>query len=164
MSKSLDFCREIASDSTRSSFTDRDWSNVKEIDPTPIFDNILHGIRKYRLDMLDDQFKSFHLNIDIDFNPNANFTFFTSNTSIHDGTLLFVHECIEKCVMNVITGKTYDSRYTQPKSGDTLQYTVGNIIILSEYDTDGANFAPEDKRWLHERTTALLPISMKVKG
>lgn len=164
MSNSFDFCKHIATDPTRSSFTDRSWDNVQEITAAPIFDRFLRGARKLTVTGLDEQKNTVSLNLEIEFDPEAEFTYLTSKTSIHDGTLLFVHECIEKCAMTVISGSTYDIRNSAPKNGDTIHYKVGNFILLSEYDMDGSKFAPPDKQWLHERTTVLLPIVMKIEG
>lgn len=164
MSNSFIFCKHIAADPTRSSFADRSWDNAQEITAAPIFDRFLRGARRLMVTGLDEQKNTVSLNLEIEFDPEADFTYFTSKTSIHDGTLLFVHECIDKCAMTVISGSTYDIRNSAPKNGDTIHYKVGNFILLSEYDMDGTKFAPPDKQWLHERTTVLLPIVMKIEG
>ena len=92
--------------------------------------------------------------------PDADFEYFTSSSSIHDGTLLFIKECADNCVCKIVSGQTYNKKIGPPKDGDTVHYTVGNLVVLSEYDMDETKFATKDKRWLHERTTVLLPIKM----
>lgn len=41
MSKSLKFCKRIASDKFRSSFADRNWTDAIEIDSEKFFTNVL---------------------------------------------------------------------------------------------------------------------------
>lgn len=49
MSNSLEFCKRIAQDPARSTYSDREWSNAKEsLDTKLLFDEILNGNYKYR--------------------------------------------------------------------------------------------------------------------
>ena len=163
MSKSLKFCKQAASDPSRSKYSDRNWDDAKEFDSSPIFDQFLHGSRKWDIEGEYEEGTDIHIFFDLYIDPDADFGYFTSSSSIHDGTLLFVRECADRCAYRIIFGQTYDERIDPPKDRDTVHYTVGNLVVLNEYDMDGTKFAPEDKKWMHQRTTALLPIKMWVE-
>lgn len=158
MSKSFDFCKEAASNPERSSLCDRDWKDAIEIDSLPIFDSILNGCREFYIDGYDIDGNIVRININLSISTDADFTYFTSSASIHDGTLFFVNELFEDCACKILSCQTYDKNKSAPKNGDTIHYTVGNFVVLMEHDADGALFAPQDKKWMSERTTVLLPV------
>lgn len=154
MSKSLTFCQTAASDPNRSNLSDRDWSKAKEIDSEYFFEPYLGGVQSYNIMIQEgdcDEPKALH--VDIEFDEDADFDYFVCSSLIHDGTLLFVTNAVSDCIMKVGLAQTYDSRKGPHKSH--VKYTVGNFVVLNEYDKD---FAPPDKPWMNERTTVLLPI------
>lgn len=158
MGKSLDFCRKIASDSMRSTYSDRAWNTAVEfIGAEAFFDGVLKGNREFRLDGTDNNGIDVAVNVKIQFDADADFDYFTSAQRIHDGTLFFVSSALLECVDKIITASTYNKNIGAPQDGDTIEYTVGNFVCLSEYSE---KFAPLDKPWLRERTTVLLPIKM----
>lgn len=160
MSKSLDFCKKVASDTSRSSYVDRDWNKaVEDIETESIFDELLHGFRNFYIDGTDNEENKIHIDVEIVFNKDADFDYFTSESCIHDGTLVFIKEIMNKCVKKVCGVETYNKNVGQPQMGDTVKYIIGNFIILNEYDE---HFAPLNKPWMTERTTVLLPIKMEI--
>lgn len=163
MSKSLQFCKQIASDPSRSRYSDRDWNNAKEFDSTFIFDQFLHGCREWRIEEKDGNENLINISYAMAIEPDADFEYFSSFSSIHDGTLLFVRECADNCAYKIVAGETYDNRIGCPKDGDTVHFTVGNLVVLNEYDMYGTKFAPKDRLWLHQRTTVLIPIKMRIE-
>lgn len=161
MSKSLEFCKNIATDPARSSYSDRDWRKAIEFyDTEAIFDKYLHGNRSFTLKGESDGIK---ISIDVDFlfDNNIDFDYFTSDSCIHDGTLLFVGELINKCARKVCNLETYYKPLGEPQDRDVLKYNIGNFVILNEYNGD---FVPNDKPWLCERTTVLLPIKVEKRS
>ena len=161
MSKSFDFCKTVAQDTSRSNYADRSWDNaVEDCETEAIFDEFIRGARSFILTGKLDDGMDIRIHIDISFDGDADFDYFTSSTYVHDGTLLFIREAMDKCVRNVCTAQTYNKNIGAPKHGDNIRYIVGNFIILTEYDGD---FVPADKPWMRERTTVLLPLKM-MKG
>lgn len=158
MSKSLDFCKETASDPKRSLIYDRNLEGAIEFDSLHIFDKFLNGCRNFQINTSDIDGNNIQINIDLSISPDADFTYFTLCESIHDGTLIFVDELLNNCAYKILSCQTYDKNKPAPENGDTIHYTVGNFVVLMEYDKDGTLFAPQDKKWMSERTTVLLPI------
>lgn len=163
MSKSLEFCKRIASDKDRSSFADRDWTKAIEIDSEKFFTSVLKNCRNWSIRRELEDGTNIDITIDLTINPEAEFDYFTSASSVHDGTLAFKLELINDCICNVICGKTYNKNIGEPKSNNTVQYTVGNLVVLNEYDMDHNKFCSKDKPFLCERTTVLLPIRMSLE-
>lgn len=161
MSKSFDFCKAVAQDASRSSYADRSWDNAIEYYETEaIFDEYLHGTRNFSFEGKVDDEVEICFDVSFSFDGNADFEYFTSESCVHDGTLLFVREVIDRCVRKVCLAQTYNKNIGAPESGDSVQYIVGNFVILTECDGD---FMPVGKPWMRVRTTALLPLKM-MKG
>lgn len=161
MSKSFDFCKATAQNAYRSSYADRSWDNAIEVYETEaIFDKYLHGARNIFFEGKVDDETEICFDVSISFDGNADFDYFTSESCIHDGTLYFIIKTMDECVRKVCLAQTYNKHTGAPESGDSIQYIVGNFVILTEYDGD---FVPADKPWMRERTTVLLPLKM-MKG
>ena len=159
MSKSLEFCKEIASNPNRSSYSDRDWSKaVESMDTEAYFDKVLEGCRSVVIAAKDNEDKPISIKIKYNFNKDANFDYFTSESIIHDGTLLFAQSAINKCVEKVLLGRTFNNTMQPPHDGDTIEYTVGNYVILNEYNNKSFS---DDNPHLCSRTTVLLPLKYK---
>lgn len=157
MSKSLDFCIQAALDPTRSSFSDRDWSKAIELQSTRIMiDEMLEGIRKYVLEY-DDDGNNGVINIELVLNADADFQYFTSESFVSDGSLIFITDASEKLISRVLGGRSYYANLKKPEDGDTIEFTIGNLILLTEH----GDFGTEEKPWLTERNTVLLPVAMR---
>lgn len=157
MSKSLDFCIQAALDPTRSSYSDRDWSKAIELQSTRIMiDEMLEGIRKYVLEYDDDGSKGV-INIELVLNADADFQYFTSESFLSDGSLAFITDASEKLISRVLGGRSYYADLKEPEYGDTIEFTIGNLILLTEH----GDFGTEEKPWLRERNTILLPVAMR---
>lgn len=160
MSKSLEFCKTRASNPEISCFSDRNWDNAKEVDILPFINEYLGDHRYYELKGLDLDNKELHFNVSITIDPDGEFDYFTSDSFISDGTLLFEGEAIHKLINRVLLSKTYNKDYSPPVNGCNVCWTIGNIIILHEFDGD---WIPEDKKWMDMRTTILLPLKYVCK-
>ena len=160
MSNSLDFCKLAAADKTRSRYTDRNFAQADEFgDTKTLMNDVFGGRRDFTISGLDESGRKIVLNIIVDHNPNANFDYFTSEELTHDGTYIFIMQAVIKCIKKIATGATYYRNAGKPEDGAFLHYTIGNAIVLNEY---GEQFAPEDRPWMRERTTVLLPIKYEV--
>lgn len=97
------------------------------------------------------------INVKVTYNPNADFSYFTTSSSIHDGTLLFVYKNIEDCLVKILTLQTYDKKIGLPKDviNSNYFYTIGDIVVVNEFDD---RFAPAEKPWMRQRTTVMVPI------
>lgn len=157
MSYSLEFCKQRASNPNTSSYSDRDWNGAVEHNITTLLDNILHGARKYKLTgHLDDGSKvSYDVNIMI--NPDGDFDYFTSDSFISDGTFLFWAECVDGLLRKVLSLETYNKELGAPSNGCTVNWVIGNVVSCAEYDGD---WIPDDKKWMRERVTMLLPLKI----
>lgn len=161
MSQSLDFCKWVAKE--RSHYGDRDFSKAYEQDAQSVFEQYTHGMTKYQLSGTKDDGTSVAIIVELDFNPNADFEYCTSASSCHDGSLLFLAQNLEECSMNVIQMRTYNKNVGEPQNGDHIKYTIGNFVVVVERDTE--RFRTDEKPWLTERTTVMLPLVMtKIKG
>lgn len=155
MGSSFDFCKAQVS---RSGYANRSWDNACEnYETEAVFDEYLHGARNFMFEGMVDDVVDICFNVSISFNSNADFDYFISESCIHDGTLTFIREAMDKCVRKVCLAQSYYKPVGEPKSGDSIQYVVGNFVVLTEYDGD---FVPVDNPWMRERTTVLLPIKM----
>ena len=157
MSKSLEFCKERAKNKEISCLFDRNWYDAGEVESLALFERILEGNRKYKIKGEEDG-EAREFTISLIFDPDADFDYFTSSRSIHDGTMVFVFENMENCAKRVILAETYYTKKGKPQPGDTIQYTIGNFVVLNEFDENRDLFAPKDKPYLQERTTVLLPL------
>lgn len=160
MSMSLDFCIATASNPLRSGYSDRNWNKAKEVESKPFFDAILNGERNLVVTGKDESGENIHLNVSLSFAKDTNFDYFASDSHIHDGTLVFTKSLIYNLVKRVCCCSTYNKKLREPKAGDKVKYIIGNFVILNEYDGD---FVPNDRPYMRERTTVLLPLKFEIK-
>lgn len=161
MSKSFDFCKATAQNTYRSSHADRSWDNaVEDYETEAIFDKYLHGARNFFFEGEVDDETEICFDVSISFDDNADFEYFISESCVHDDTLYFIRETMDKCIRKVCLAQTYNKNTGAPEFGDSIQYIVGDFVVLTEYDGD---FVPADKPWMKERTTVLLSLKM-MKG
>lgn len=162
MGKSLEFCKARASDPSVSTFADRNWNNAEEVNSKGFFDEYcLGGIREYELNLELTDGSKILLTIDLEFNEDADYDYFTSSCRAYDGTLIPVKDAMMECVTQVIGGSSYNKDVGKPQPGDKIKYIIGNFVVLNEFDETA--FATKEKPWLCERTTVLLPLKM-MKG
>ena len=154
MSNSLEFCIKTATDQTRSNLMDVDFSEAFEM-PIETVAEFFKNNKIYTR-------KIGNTTLEITYDPDADFQYYTNSVSTHDGTLMFVLENMERCLAKVLNGKTYYIPAGVPKNfnGAVIQYTIGNFVVCNEY---GEQFAPKDKPWMTEMTTVLLPIKYSYK-
>lgn len=108
------------------------------------------------------------LTISVKYNPIANFEYCTMESCRNDGTIVFFEELIERNIMKVFCGQTYNSAKIPKDFYDCIDnyemnYEIGDLVLTSEYNP---KFTTREKPWMLSRFTAFLPIKMdfKMKG
>lgn len=153
MDKSLSFCKERVATS-QPHLQDRDFDKAHVVDAGRVF-----GTRDFQRVSLDGTWKGEPItyNVEIAFDAGADFEYFTSETLVHDGTLIFSLEAIAACANRVLRGETYNINKGFPRNfnGATLRYTIGDFVVIEEI---GDRFKSEDKPYCNQRTTVMLPI------
>ena len=71
--------------------------------------------------------------------------------------MLFVYENIESCLNKILSLQTYDKNVGLPNDANNCNYfyTIGDIVVVNEY---GMQFATDEKPWMQQRTTVMIPI------
>lgn len=159
--KSIDYIKKTAKDPKRSSFADRDFSLVSVLSSETYFDRYLNGIHDLLVKGKDHEGKQIELNISLTFADDYDFQYFVSESFLSDGTLLYLENALNRIAEKICAGKTFFTQSKAPENGDSIHYTIGDYVIITEYDDDGTVFATKEKPWLSERTTIMLPISYK---
>lgn len=160
MSNSLDYIKErISSGSTTFSGLDM---NKAFVVPLTRFLKLVENEPYSRLCTVNVTGEKFTVNLL--YNPNADFEYFTSSVTTHDGTLLFMYGTIEDCINNIMQLKTYDVRKLAPDQIKLdrceITYTIGDIVVVNETDE---KFAPADKKWMQDRTIVMIPLIYEYK-
>lgn len=146
MSYSYDFCINRVSDSNCSDYSNLDWTKAEEYNYESLYINRIPDGR-YNYD--DDD-----IIFNVKYNPNGDFQYFTSFQFVHDGTLLFISYGVQNLINRIYSAATYNKLIGEPQKNKIASYIYGNPVILNEYGAFGA----ENKPWLLERTTILIPI------
>lgn len=140
MNKSLDFVIERCKN-PQSPYHDRKW---KDAICVPVIDDLYNIL-----------FGAVANGISVQYDPNAQFEYFISSSSRHDGSLLFELETIKTVAEKICSGNSYFA-HVQPLS-DQKTYIIGDLILLNEY---GKEFSTEEKPWMQQRTTVCLPVKV----
>lgn len=158
MSKSLDWCKERASNGAISGYADRKWNEAVERPAESLFDGLgANGLRHFDCCYTADNGEAVAYSVDIEFEPDADFEYFTSASCVHDGTAAFVVGLLQDRIMAVCGGATFNKDIGEPRNRDKIHYVVGNFVELTEHDGD---WVPADRKWMRTRTTILLPLKM----
>ena len=97
----------------------------------------------------------------IQYNPDADFQYFTMARCRCDGTMLFYLDLMLECIDNMLEFHTWYKEVEIPKEliGVTLKYTVGDFVLAEEF---GDQFTTKEKPWMRSRFTVMLPIKCEV--
>ena len=144
-SYSLKFCREVASNPQRSGLSGRDWSKAKEENTIQYINDLFNvNILKHAMRLhceINGVFRT--INIRIQYDPNADFQYFTYSSHISDGRIYFIEDIYE-CLSNICAAQTYYSALPTPENDDTLVYTIGNFVTLGE---EYGDYIPPNPEW-----------------
>lgn len=157
-SKSLTWCKQRAKNPLTSGYADRNWDDAVELSSEEMFDRLgCNGKRHFDCCYTADGGSCVTYSVDIEFDQDADFEYFTSASCVHDGTALFDIELLASRISAVCSGATFNKDVGEPRNGDKIHYIVGNFATLTEHDGD---WVPKDKKWMRTRTTILLPLKM----
>lgn len=120
---------------------------------------LTHGASDISLDGTIDGVQA-KIRIHVNYNTTEDFEYFTYSSIRHDGTMLFIKEAIDDCMSKVLSGRTYNANKQAPFDGCTINYTIGNFVVLNEY---GERFSTKEKPWMQQRTTVFLPIKYEIR-
>lgn len=129
-----------------------------ELDGRMLIDEILEGLRAWSVTKTDKNGGIVELNIQININPNSDFSRVISASCIHDGSLFYQSSCLNECLHKIFKGEIYDANYGEPRHNDTIGYTIGNPVALVE----PCEFETNKRPLLCERTTVMLPLAVKI--
>lgn len=102
---------------------------------------------------------------EIMYDKKADFNYVSSETIIHDGTFLFIHEAMLRVLCRVLNVGTYNKNIITDTIDDSFfqkryfKYIIGDMVVASE---NSDRFAPDDKPWMQEMSSVMLPIRFEV--
>lgn len=174
MSKSIDFCKQRAKESDFDFLPDAQFNEVnslniiKEVldimfrcDTKEFVSTITKGGIEFASTNDDNKSRK----VKVMYEPEADFDYFTSSRNVNDGTLLFALENIHNVIYHVVCGNTYCKTKVSKEYLDNLDkyafiYTIGDIVIATEHSKE---FSTEEKPWMTQRDTAMLPIKFDME-
>lgn len=100
------------------------------------------------------------LNVRLKYDTEAKFAYVTSASLICDGTLFYM-ELYKDIVQKLFEAATCNAMIGYPSklNGATIQYTVGNFVIASQFSN---NFTTDERPWFRERQIVMLPIKYEI--
>lgn len=175
MGKSLDLVKQRIATGECNGIENAEWKHLYEVPLENIWKNMLfytpNDLDKppfsiplpFDFSIYIDNDETKKINIIIQYDPEAEFQYFSTEQCICDSTLLFEIQNMENILNKIIHLETYYSP-TLPNDFEEepwkydLIYTVGDFVTGMEIDD---KFAPKDKPWMACRYTAMLPIKME---
>ena len=155
MGKSLDYIKHRVINQKNTNL-DIIFDDAFEISPKKFIE--LDGNNQLSLNYKNnDTNMSCDISVKVTYDPDVDFKYFTTSSSRHDGTMLFVHENIKNCLNKILFLQTYDKNVGMPNDANNCNYfyTIGDIVVVNEY---GMQFATDEKPWMQQRTTVMIPI------
>ena len=155
MGKSLDYIKHRVINQKNTNL-DIIFDDAFEISPKKFIE--LDGNNQLSLNYKNnDTNMSCDISVKVTYDPDVDFKYFTTSSSRHDGTMLFVHENIKNCLNKILFLQTYDKNVGLPNDANNCNYfyTIGDIVVVNEY---GMQFATDEKPWMQQRTTVMIPI------
>ena len=153
MSKSYNFCKALCHDKERCGFYDRKWDDVSEYSFIDVFKNKLPLHHTLKSDNVK-------ISIDVIYDPSADFQYFTSYVAQTDGTMIFELKAMQEIFSRLAQCGTYFNKMDAPHNGAHISYTVGNFIVVREYNKE---ISLPEKPWMSERLTVMLPIKYEIR-
>jgi len=170
MNKSVEYIKNrIINDSENVHHMPKDgWENVNVTNPLNQFSYLVPKIKplikdnqfQFSINHKEDELKE--INVRIKYNPDAQFDYFTMETSTHDGTFLFTSQCIGKVLDRLLTVSTYaknkvnEDFYNNTFDYD-INYIIGDIVIHSDFGMKNIN----GNDWHRQTDIVILPIKFE---
>lgn len=160
MSKSIDFCKQRAKESD---FDFLPGTQFNEVNSLEVLETICNN-EEIISQTAEDGTKIFKY-VKIIYDPDADFDYFTHARCRNDGTLLFAYENILNIFYKLICRGTACITKIPDDFRDNYKkynfiYTIGNIVTTTEHSKE---FSTEEKPWMLQRDTAMLPIKFDVE-
>ena len=169
MGKSLDFVRSRIASGVCNGMENNKYESMQELDFLEVLENYQHNVIfdeenvcHYILDASTDTNLTGKLEIQIKYDPDPEFEYFTMERCRCDGTLFFFYELVATVLNKVFSLETHNkekvpSDYDNNPFAYKVKYTIGNPLIAIEH---GEEFATEEKPWMLDRVSVMLPIAM----
>ena len=162
--KSINFIKDRINNDYCGDMKNNTYDSFEEINPINYLKEYFNGYDletnalEYTIKTNDEE-----IDIAIEYNEDESFEYFTNETVICDGTLIFFNELINKVISKVAQCGTYNI-HTAPKdfknnlSNYKIKYIIGNLVLTTEYDD---KFSTKEKPWMKSRFTVMLPIKVE---
>ena len=154
MSKSLEFSIDRLSDPDISCYSNSDWSKAVEVSSEEIFDSYIDGCREINVEGYDEDGQPINVKTILTFDQEGDFQYCATKKCVCDGTLLFLDNLKYNLVSAVCCAKTICKSIEPVENGDTINYTIGNFVIL----TEECESPDKDKPWLTDRFIVALSL------
>ena len=166
MGKSLEFAKQRIATGECNGMENNKWERLNEVHFMDVYNFDTEEKRslpytcEYKY-IVDNEDKIFTITLNYD--PEAEFQYFSTSQCICDGTLMFEINNMIDIIAKIFKCETY---YSPSLPNDfeeypwryDLVYTVGDFVTGMEIDN---KFAPKDKPWMTCRFTEMLPIKME---
>lgn len=169
MGKSLDFVRNRIASGVCNGMENNKYESMQQLDLLDVLKNYHNNItfdgkNVYTrfLNITTVTGSAGDIEIQVKYDPDAEFEYFTMERCRCDGTLFFFYELVAKVLSKVFTLGTYNKKkvpsdYNNNPFAYKVKYTIGNLIATIEHGND---FATKEKPWLLDRFSIMLPIAM----
>lgn len=153
--KSINFIKDRIQNSYCGDMENNTYDSFREVSPITYLKN---NTLEYTIKTNDEE-----IDVGIEYNADESFEYFTNETVICDGSLIFFNELIDKVLSKVIQCNTYN-KYNVPNdfknnlSSYKMKYVIGNLVLATEH---GDKFSTEKKPWMKSRFTVMLPIKVE---
>ncbi|WP_346938272.1 hypothetical protein [uncultured Clostridium sp.] len=162
--KSINFIKNRIKNNYCGDMKNNTYDSFKEINPISYLSEYFNGYDlknnalEYTIKTNDEE-----IDIAIEYNVDETFEYFTNETVICDGTLIFFNELINKVLSNILQCRTYNKHnapkdFTNNPSNYKIKYIIGNLVLATEH---GDEFSTEKKPWMKSRFTVMLPIKIE---
>jgi len=164
MNKSLEYIKNRVinnPDSVNNMPTDG-WDDTLVINPMekylefiPTLKECFINDNEFLVNLSSDQGK---FNINIEYNTEADFEYFTIESSTHDGTLIFLYDAIQELLYRLLKlGTVPKSKQIDNIDDYNYKYIIGDIIVHRDFGTKNIN----GNKWLGETDIVVLPIKFE---
>lgn len=169
MGKSLDFVKNRIASGVCNGMENNKYECMQELEFLDVLENYQHNVIfdeenvcKRILHMTSLTNSTSDIEIQVKYDPDAEFEYFTMERCRCDGTLFFFYELVTTVLNKVFSLETHNkekvpSDYDNNPFAYKVKYTIGNPVIAIEH---GEEFATEEKPWMLDRFSVMLPIAM----
>lgn len=163
--KSLEFVKKRINSDLCKGVNKKTYDFMKELNFRNVVEKILHkefGSDGLKMDIplqKADSGTIANIGLKIVYDADANFQYFTIESCLCDGTLIFYNELVNR-ILNKLLALETCYKLTKPKDAErnlekyNICYTVGNFVFASGNEHN----PPKDKLWMNDRIAVMLPI------